>query len=92
MTKVEYLLICLIEECAEIQHAVSKAIRFGLEDINPHTDTTNIDNINNELGDLLTVIGTLREEINIHANYNGIKMEKTLGFIEYSIRKGLIKD
>ncbi len=31
MNKTEYLLVCLAEECAEIQQAVDKALRFGLD-------------------------------------------------------------
>lgn len=31
MNKAEHLLTCLAEECAEIQQAVSKALRFGVE-------------------------------------------------------------
>ena len=36
MSEVEHLLVCLSEECAEIQKAVSKTLRFG-EDRN-HID------------------------------------------------------
>ena len=36
MNKQEYLLTCLSEECAEIQQAVSKALRFGLDNYNPN--------------------------------------------------------
>ena len=34
MTRTEYLLVVLAEECAEVAHAASKAIRFGLTDVN----------------------------------------------------------
>ena len=37
MNKLEHLLLLLQEECAEVIHASSKAIRFGLEDGNPAT-------------------------------------------------------
>lgn len=36
MTKTEYLLVVLSEECSEIQQAVTKALRFGLSDIHPN--------------------------------------------------------
>lgn len=32
MNKKEYLLTCLIEECAEVQKEATKALRFGLND------------------------------------------------------------
>ncbi len=30
-----YLLVCLMEESAEIAHAAAKSIRFGLDDSHP---------------------------------------------------------
>ena len=32
MNKIEYLLTCLVEECAEVQQEATKSIRFGLDD------------------------------------------------------------
>lgn len=37
MTKGENLLVTLSEECAEVQQAVSKALRFGKDNYNPAT-------------------------------------------------------
>ena len=37
MTKEEYLLTVASEECAEVQQAVSKALRFGLKSAHPDT-------------------------------------------------------
>ena len=61
MNTKEHLLICLSEECAEIQHAVSKALRFGTEDWNPKTDATNAQDIAREYVDLVAVIDLCRE-------------------------------
>lgn len=43
MNKVEYLLVCLMEECAELQQAASKSLRFSpngvnCEDVNAPTN------------------------------------------------------
>ena len=41
MTLREYLLVCLIEECAEVSKAATKALRFGYLDLNPETMNSN---------------------------------------------------
>ena len=35
MTKIENLLVVTAEECAEIQQAISKAMRFGMDNYHP---------------------------------------------------------
>jgi len=62
MNKTEHLLTCLIEECAEIQKVASKALRFGLDDHAPDSDSTNAEDIITEIYDLLAIIEMLKEE------------------------------
>ena len=62
MNKTEHLLTCLMEECAEIQKAAAKALRFGLDDHAPNSDSTNAEDISTEIIDLLAVIEMLKEE------------------------------
>jgi len=57
-----YLLACLAEECAEVQQAVMKAIRFGLKDGYPGTGRTNRGDINIESHHILALIEMLRAE------------------------------
>jgi NTP pyrophosphatase (non-canonical NTP hydrolase) len=45
----------LIEECAEVIQAVSKVKRFGIDSV----DETNRDRLEQEIGDLLTMIDLL---------------------------------
>lgn len=46
MQQFENILVTISEECAEIQQAVSKALRFGLENHHPNNpDVTNADDI-----------------------------------------------
>jgi hypothetical protein len=61
MNKTEHLLTCLIEECAEIQHAAAKALRFGPQDGYPGADTTNAQDIAREVTELIAVIDLCRE-------------------------------
>ena len=62
MNKQEYLLTCLSEECAEIQQAVSKALRFGLDNYNPNGLLTNEGAISLELNDLQAIKEMLIKE------------------------------
>ena len=60
MTKKEYLLTCLAEECIEVAKEVHKALRFGLDDTNPATKQTNAEAIRNELTDIVAVLEELK--------------------------------
>lgn len=74
MTKGENLLVTLSEECAEIQQAVSKSLRFGLENYNPVTPKlTNEKDIMTEYYQLITVMEMLIVSGILHdldVNYN----------------------
>ena len=62
MNREQYLLTCLMEECAEVQKACSKAIRFGLNDDDNGRKSTNKEIINDELIDLRSVVIMLQQE------------------------------
>lgn len=62
MTRREHLLIILAEECAEVAQRVSKALRFGDEEIEPAQGVSNSDRIFLEMADLLAVYDMLRAE------------------------------
>jgi len=58
MNVTEHLLVCLSEECAEVQQAVSKALRFGIND--SYKDYgNNHDRIVQEIHDFLGVLSLL---------------------------------
>lgn len=59
MNRTEHLLACLAEECAEVQHAVAKALRFGLDDGYPGAASTNAEDIAREFVDVLAVFEML---------------------------------
>jgi len=63
MTEVEYLLICVTEECAEIIQIADKALRFGLDDWHPAIEpvVTNHEHLAHELADLAAVVELLHE-------------------------------
>src|SRR6478609_8921168 len=55
MTEQELLLCCLAEECAEVAQRVSKALRFGLGEVQPGQPKDNAQRIVDELNDLMAV-------------------------------------
>jgi NTP pyrophosphatase (non-canonical NTP hydrolase) len=55
------LCICCIEECGEVIQAITKALRFGIDDVHPVLKETNRNLIHEEIGDLLTIIEKLQD-------------------------------
>lgn len=53
MTRDEYLLTVLGEEGCEVAHRVSKALRFGLDEIQPEQRDTNGERIRFEVYDVI---------------------------------------
>ena len=101
MTRTEHLLTILAEECAEVAQRVSKALRFGVDEVQPGQGKTNGERVRDELGDLLAVyamletarvlppigIGNVEESL-----YQPIiaKQKKVDRFLEFSAARGLV--
>lgn len=62
MNLLEHLLTCTAEEGGEVSQAAHKALRFGLDDINPKTQRTNRADIVAEFNDLVGVLELLQEQ------------------------------
>jgi len=95
MNKTEHLLTCLMEECAEIQKAAAKALRFGLDDHAPdEPEVTNGENIAFECIDLFAVIEMLEEmEVIPQLPKSELvqqKKDKVLKYIKYAEERGSI--
>lgn len=67
------LLICLIEECAEVSKRATKALRFGLEEIQPGQALSNAYRITEETGDILGIVKLLQDE-NIVSSSNVLEL------------------
>lgn len=61
MNMIEHLLTCAAEEGTEVAQAGHKALRFGLDDINPKTGRSNRIDLVAEVNDLLGVLELLQE-------------------------------
>jgi hypothetical protein len=53
VTRTEHLLVILMEECAEVAHRASKALRFGLAEVQPGQPLRNAKRIEHEFIDLV---------------------------------------
>lgn len=62
MNRQEHLLSCLAEECTEVGQRVSKALRFGLAEVQPGQSLTNAERIMEEFTDLVSVVEMLIAE------------------------------
>ena len=64
MTRAQILLDQLMEECMEVGIRASKAVRFGLTEIQKGQDLTNLDRLKLELNDLFAVVDLIEDELN----------------------------
>lgn len=93
MTTTEYLLSCLIEECAEVIQRATKAQRFGLDEVQPEQSLTNQERLAAELADLTGTIELLKDKgIRLPISDNAIeaKIEKVKKFMDYSRELGVL--
>lgn len=94
MNKKEYLLTAVGEECSEVHQRCSKALRFGMSEVQPEQALTNEIRILREFNDLLATMEMLfecsvgelidREQI----REKKLKVEK---FMNYSMECGTLK-
>ena len=93
MNRTEHLLSCLAEECAEVAHRVSKALRFGLTEIQSGQSLTNAQRIAQELNDLIAIKELLRENgVDLRLDHHAVeaKKAKVLAFVEYARNIGAL--
>lgn len=91
----QFLLICLIEECAEVAQRATKALRFGTKEVQPGQYLDNFQRLSDELNDLLTVMDLMIEHdktdaIRIDQAAQNAKAIKLLRFAAYSVQQGTL--
>ena len=58
---VRELLTILVEEAAEIQQRATKALRFGLDEVQPGQPHSNAVRLSHEIGDFFAVLDRLKD-------------------------------
>lgn len=69
------VLLILQEECAEVTQAVSKCFRFGPDQMKPNKPFTNMQMLEEEIGDLLAMIELLTD-LDVGVTTEGLKVAK----------------
>lgn len=94
LSKPVYLLILLIEECAEIIQRACKAIRFGMEEVQPGQPLNNRDRLQEEINDFYGV-DQLLYEVGLSAPSNSLsiaaKKAKVHKYMLYSQNLGILE-
>jgi NTP pyrophosphatase (non-canonical NTP hydrolase) len=73
------IMLILQEECAEVTQAVSKCMRFGPDQMKPGKDRTNLNMLEEEIGDLFAMVELL-VDMKVGVTQNGISKAKKLKF------------
>jgi len=73
------VLLILQEECAEVTQAISKCFRFGPDQMKPGKDRTNVNMLEEEIGDLFAMVELL-VDLKIGVTQNGISKAKKQKF------------
>jgi hypothetical protein len=97
LTKEQYLLTVVMEECAEVAQRASKAIRFGLQEKQPGQPFTNAQRLVNEVIDLYETLDVLFEDGSISMPdgeefevQRASRREKMTRYMERAQREGVL--
>lgn len=91
MTVQEHLLVGIMEECDELSQRISKALRFGMEEVQPGQELTNRQRIIYELNDLIGLLkfASLYEE---RVTQQRDKVAKFNKYLEYADSLRMVRD
>lgn len=87
MNTEQYLLTCLMEECAELAHITSKAIRFGLDNTDPLTGLVNVDLLRKQASDVFGVFELLNQYTTVAIRVNSGEIDAKKERVEYYMEK-----
>ena len=91
MNRQEHLLSILAEECNEVAQRATKALRFGLDEIQPEQPYENSERIRKEFADLWAVYEMIGLDLpsRFEVDAKKIKVEK---FLKYSEECGTLTE
>jgi NTP pyrophosphatase (non-canonical NTP hydrolase) len=78
------VMLILQEECAEVTQAISKCFRFGPDQMKPGKDRTNINMLEEEIGDLFAMVELLTD-LDVGVTVEGIQQAKIKKFEKLKI-------
>ena len=100
MNRQEHLLTMIAEEGVEVAQRATKALRFGLNEVQPGQEQNNAERMLGEYVDLLTVIYMLADNDLVFKDYLGqlnfyklmaAKRAKVEHFLKYSAEQGRLE-
>lgn len=100
MNRIEHLLVIASEECSEVSHRASKALRFGLDEVQYSQTKTNAERLVDEFLDLLTIFDMLDDagainlpvELEIPSNLTYTRRDKINSYLGFSKELGTLKE
>ena len=78
------VMLILQEECAEVTQAISKCFRFGPDQMKPGKDRTNINMLEEEIGDMFAMVELLTD-LDVGVTVEGIQQAKMKKFEKLKI-------
>lgn len=98
MNKEQHLLVMLMEECDEVSQRASKALRFGINEVQEGQPLTNAQRIMYEFADLVAIVELLEEENLLGSDEVtfqravALKKEKVKKWLSYSKSVGTLTE
>ena len=93
MNRRDYLIMCFMEECAEVAQAMSKVGRFTPHHCAPGHNETNLEGACREYSELMGVIQLLKEEgveLMIDPHVAKEKMDRVNRYFQISVDLGTV--
>lgn len=97
MNRREHLLTIIAEECVEVAQRATKALRFGLFEVQQGQELNNLERLRGELADLLGALELLEDEVQkpILGGLRALKTRKVHRIEDYLIlsrQQGTLED